>query len=153
MPRLRNTAVTVRSVLACVIAVSCQGPTGPTSHIGTVEQLAQSLRQQGFAVSIDGEIAPKRMGFFSVPARQLSVDRERLSAFEYPTAERAAADAALLSPDAQPNPRARVTWVSTPRFYRGGRLIVLYVGCASDVVTALEIALGPPVATGPTPCR
>jgi hypothetical protein len=59
-----------------------------------VEQLSQSLRQQGFAVSIDGEIAPKRMGFFSVPARQLSVDRERLSAFEYSTVERAATDAA-----------------------------------------------------------
>ena len=151
MRRLTNT--TVIWVLVGVIATSCQGPTGPSSHVGTVERLAQTLRQQGFAVSVAGEIPPERMGFFLVPARQLLVDNARLSAFEYRTAEQAAADAALISPDAQPNPRARITWVSVPRFYRAGRLIVLYVGCASDIVGALKTALGPPIATGPALCH
>jgi hypothetical protein len=153
MPRLITAAVTLIWGFAGIAMISCeQSPTVP-SHVGTVDQLVQSLRGQGLAVSLGGEISPNDNGFFSVPARKVSIDGQRLSAFEYATAERAAADAALISVDGQPNPRAAITWVSTPRFYRQGRLIVLYVGCATEVIAALEQSLGPPMVTGPTPCR
>jgi hypothetical protein len=106
------TAVAMIGGLASVATISCeQTPTGP-SEIGTVEQLVQSLQGQGLEVSLGGEISPSDNGFFTVPARKVSIDGERLSAFEYATAERAAADAALISADAQPNLRAAITWVN-----------------------------------------
>jgi hypothetical protein len=153
MPRLVTTALRLIWVLAGVAMVSCaQSPTVP-SDIGTVDQLVQALRREGLTVSQGGEISAKTMGFFTVPARQILVGAERLNAFDYPTADRAAADAALISSDAQPNPRAAISWVSRPHFYRQLRVIALYVGCSAEITEALERLLGPPVATGPTPCR
>jgi hypothetical protein len=153
MRQFATTAVTLILGLVSVATISCaQSPTVP-SEIGTVDELAQSLRREGLTVSTNGEISPSKNGFFTVPAHQLLVDGERVAGFEYPTAERAAAEAALISPDAQPNPQARITWVSRPQFYRQLRLIGLYVGCSSKILAALEKSLGTPIATGPTPCR
>jgi hypothetical protein len=91
-------------------------------------------------------------GFFSVPARQVRVNAEQIRAFEYPSAEAAAAEARLISEDGQPSPTARITWVSTPRFYRQGSMIVLYVGCSTEILQALEATLGAPIVVGRTPC-
>jgi hypothetical protein len=138
---------------AGVVTISCeQSPTVP-SEIGTVDQLVRSLRGEGLTVSTNGEISPSNNGFFTVPAQELLVDGEHVNGFEYPTAERAAAEAALISSDAQPDPHTRITWVSVPRFYRQGRLIALYVGCSSKILAALEKSLGAPIVTGTTPCR
>lgn len=87
------------------------------------------------------------------PAQQVSVNGSRLSAFEYPSADAATADAARVSADGQPNPLAQITWVSTPRFYRQGALIVLYVGCTAEIVQALDGTLGPAFVVGAPPCR
>lgn len=149
MRRLVPTALTLVWGVAGVTMISCaQGLTVP-SHVGSVEQLVQSLRSQGLTVSLGGDISP---GYFTVQARQISVEGERLNAFEYPDADTAAAEAALISSDAQPSPRKRITWAGVPRFYRQGRVIVLYVGCSTSVISALEKFLGPPVAMGQTPC-
>jgi hypothetical protein len=80
------------------------------------------------------------------------VNAEALYVFEYSTATRAATDAAQISPDAQPSPRARITWVNTPTFYHRGTLIVLHLGCLSDVVAALDKFLGPAIAVERTRC-
>lgn len=95
-----------------------------------------------------------------MPAQQLLVNEPpvdpveaRLNVFEYASAEAAAREAALVSADGQPRATARLTWVSTPRFYRQDRLIVLYVGCSPDIVRALQATIGPPFVTGATPCR
>ena len=83
---------------AGVVTISCeQSPTVP-SEIGTVDQLVQSLRGEGLTVSTNGEISPSNNGFFTMPAQELLVDGERINGFEYPTAERAAAEAARTSP-------------------------------------------------------
>ncbi len=153
MRQITTIAVTLIWACAGLATISCDQTSTVPSEIGTVDQLVQSLRRQGFEVSLRGEISSNNMGFFTVAAHQVLVDRDRVSAFEYPTADRAAADATLVSADAQPNPRAAIGWISTPRFYRQGRLIVLYVGCSTEILAALEQSLGPPIATGPTPCR
>jgi len=150
---LVTTTATLILGLTGVATTSCEQRLTVPSEIATVEQLVQSLRREGLTVSQRGEISANTMGFFTVPAQQILVGAERLSAFEYPTAERAAADAALLSSDAQPNPRAAISWVSRPQFYRHLRVIALHVGCSTEITAALEKSLGPPVAMGPTPCR
>ena len=124
-----------------------------TDVVATLDQFVQALRQQGFSVSLAGEISPDVNGFFSVPAHQVRVNESQVNAFEYPSPEAAAAEAARISSDGQPSPVARITWVSTPRFYLQSRLIVLYVGCSTDIVQALQVAVGAPMVIGRTPCE
>jgi hypothetical protein len=149
-------AITVRIVLfswSIVAAISCGGnPTGPTT-LDTLDELLVALRAQGLSATLAGEISPDVNRFFSVPAQQVLVNGSRVSVFEYPTADAAAAEAAMVSPTGQPNPRAIIDWVSTAHFYRKGQLIALYAGCSTETLKALEAALGPPFVVDRTPCR
>ena len=122
----------------------------PASDLGTADQLAQQLRGQGLTVSMDGEIG--NMGFFAVPAHQVLAAGQRISVFQYSSPDKASADAALISPDGQPNPRAQIDWISVPHFYRQGFMIVLYVGCSSQILAALKATVGPPFITGGGVC-
>jgi hypothetical protein len=133
------------------MVISCRSSVAPTSS-APLEQLVQALRQQGASVTLAGEIPTDVNRFFSVPAQQVRVNNGQVNVFVYQTADAAAADAALISEDGQPGPTVRVTWVSTPRFYRQGALIVLYVGCAPDIVQALRATVGNPIVIGRTPC-
>jgi hypothetical protein len=139
------------STILGVLLAACGSPVEPTSS-GAVGRLAEALRQQGLTVTVGGQIAPGVNGFFSVPAHQLRVNQSQVQAFLYPTSEAAAAEAALISPDGQPGPTVRVSWISTPRFYRQNAVIVLYVGCDAEIVRALQNTVGTPIAVGPTPC-
>jgi hypothetical protein len=147
--------VLVLIAVSCIpMAASCEKrpPLEPTSSV-TLDQFVQALRQQGLNVSLAGEILPEANRFFSVPAHQVRVNETQVSAFVYHSAEAAAAEAARISEDGQPSPTVRVTWVSTPRFYRQDSLIVLYVGCSPEVIQALQATVGTPVAIGRTPCE
>jgi hypothetical protein len=151
---MRRVLRAIAAVPFCLMTVSCEhrSPIEPTSS-AVLDQLLQALRQQGFSVALAGEISPQTNGFFSVPARQIQVDDAQVNAFEYANVAAAAMEAARISPEAQPSPTARITWMSTPRFYRQGPLIVLYVGCAAEIVQALQATVGAPLAVGPTPCQ
>ena len=76
--------------------------------------LVGSLRAQGKSVSVGDETSPQRNGYFSVPSRDVLVGWARLKAFEDHTAEKADADAALISAEGQPNPRAAIGWMQRP---------------------------------------
>jgi hypothetical protein len=138
-------------VPSLVLAVSCANPVGPTSS-ATLDQFIQALRQQGLTVSVAGQISPEVNRFFSVPAHQIRANDAQVNAFVYPSAQDAATEASAISADGQPSPTARITWVSTPRFYRQGALIALYVGCSAEIVQALQTTVGAPLAVGRTPC-
>lgn len=140
------------SSLLCLLFLGCSNPTRPSSST-TLDQFVQSLRDQGFTVTRAGQISPSVNGFFSVPAEQVRVNESRVNAFVYRSADAAASEAASISQDGQPSPTARVSWVSTPRFYRQDAMIVLYVGCAAEIVDALQKTVGTPIAVGPTPCN
>ena len=139
------------AVVVFVMAVSCgDGPAGPSAS--AMNEFIEALRGRGMTVTIGEEIPPSVNGYFSVPARTLHVNSDPVNVFVYSNAERAAAQAREITPDAQPSARIHVSWVSTPRFYHQGSLIVLYLGCKQEILDALQATLGPPVATGDTPC-
>jgi hypothetical protein len=154
MRRLTLLTVFVLIMPALALALSCEhrSPVAPTSS-AVLDQFLQALRQQGLSVSLAGQIPPQVNGFFSVPAHEIRVNAAPVNAFEYPNTEAAAAEAALISQDGQPSPNTRITWVSTPRFYRQGPLIVVYVGCSAEIVQALQATVGAPIAIGRTPCE
>jgi hypothetical protein len=120
---------------------------------GTLDRFVQSLREQGLRVSLEGQIPPHLNHFFSVPAHLVRVNDAQVNAFAYPTEHAAAIEAASISPDGQPNPMAAIDWISTPRFYGSGALIVLYVGCSTQIGDALRAVMGEPLVVGPSQCR
>ena len=158
---MRHALLTATALFASILVAACQhqSPIEP-SQSGTVEQLVMALRQQGLRVSLGGVMPPETHRIFSVSAQQLLVNdppvnpfEAHVNVFEYPSAEAAAREAALVSADGQLRPNAMITWVSTPRFYRHNQLIVLYVGCAPEIIQALQATIGRPFVTGTTPCR
>jgi hypothetical protein len=148
-----RTTLSIVTLSSSLLTLSCdkRSPVEPTPSI-VLDQFVQALRQQGLSVSLGSETPPDVNRVFSVPAHEVRVNQSHLDAFEYATSEAAAAAAAAISPDGQPRPDARLTWVSTPRFYHQDRLIVLYVGCSSEIVQALQTTVGAPVVIGRTPC-
>ena len=138
-------------LVCCVLAVSCASPAAPTAS-DPLDEFVHNLRQQGLTVAMGDQISPQDNRFFSVPAQQIRVNDAQVNAFVYPSAQIASAEAALISEDGQPSPTARISWVSTPRFYRKDALIVLYVGCRQEIVQALAVTVGTPLVMGLTPC-
>lgn len=133
------------------VLVSCgEGPNGPSSS--AMNDFIAALRSRGMTVVVGDEISPSVNGYFSVPARTLQVNGGFVNVFAYASPERAAAQAREITHDAQPSDRIHVSWISTPRFYQQGSLIVLYLGCKQDILDALQATLGSPIATGDTPC-
>ena len=151
---LRRTMAVAAVTLSLLVAASCyrRALVGPTPT-GALHTWLEAVRQHGLTVTLAERIPPETNGYFTVPAQQVLLNDARVSTFAYPTAEAAAADAAQVSADGQPTPLSRITWVSTPRFYRQGPLMVLYVGCATEIVRALDATLGRAFVVGTTPCR
>ena len=144
-------------VLAATAACDTRSPLGPSSTT-RIEGFLGALRELGLRVTFEGTVPRSETPYFSVDARRALIERSavhgpsRLTIFEYPSEAAAAADAAAVSADGQPTPSVRISWVSTPRFYRQDRLIVLYVGCDLEVAAALGKVLGQPFVTGSAPC-
>ena len=136
-------------LIGALLAAGCSESLIVPSEVGTIEQLVNALRAKGLEVSVRGETSPQRNGYFSVPSRDVMAGEALLKAFEYGTASKADADAALVNHEGQPNPRAAIDWISGPHFFKQGRLIVLYVGCAEQVLTTLADLMGPLMASGP----
>jgi hypothetical protein len=162
---MRRALLVVLLILPSILStISCGDyaarPTSPEAvppgsrSVGTLDRFVQRLREQGLRVSVEGQIPPNQNFFFSVTAHVVRVNDARVNAFEYPTEHAAAMDAASISPDGQPSPTTSVIdWISTPRFYRSGSLIVLYVGCSTPIVDTLRAVMGEPLAVGPPPCQ
>lgn len=76
----------------------------------------------------------------------------RILVFEYEREAEAAAEAANVRTDGQPSRTSLITWVSTPRFYRQGRLIFLYIGRDARILAARQSVAGSPFVVGSTAC-
>ncbi len=57
--------------------------------------------------------------------------------------DRATTDAARIGSDGN-SPTMRITWLSSPHFFRAERVIVLYVGVDQAAIDLLTALLGPP---------
>lgn len=68
-----------------------------------------------------------------------------LQVFEYKDAASADMDAEQIGPDGQP-PTMMISWIEPPHFFRGERLIVLYLGEDQAVIDVLTTLMGPPFA-------
>ena len=152
-------AVLLVVVAACGSGESSSQPTTPTaSHGGPVKDyisLVDNLRAAGATVDPAGTVSSD---FFAPQGQLLTVNGERVETFEFASAEEADAVAEGVSPSGSSISRVdsetgvgvaiSVLWEMPPHFYKAGKLIVLYVGCNSDVINVLQETMGPQFAGG-----
>src|SRR5207245_6552496 len=121
--------VTTASLLACGSSpVTPPDPALPGTEMQRPEttQLLAALQRNGATAEI-AEIMPLRsMPFFSVPAVRVLVNAANVHVFEYASVSEVDAEAARVSADGSTVGTTQISWVSTPHFFRGNRLIVLY---------------------------
>lgn len=139
----------LHAIIGAAVAVSscAAAPTQPTGF-ATVDALVPSLEQQGATVARAGSVPQSSHPYFLVAGERLAVNGADVTVFAYPTVDRAAVDAAKVSPTGSPIGHTQISWMDTPHFYRRDRLIVLYVGHSSDLLKMLEAVFGPAFAAG-----
>jgi hypothetical protein len=172
--RIRGFAAIIAVGALMLIGVACGNGAEPTSlseeaptqaqpapaavsHGGAVKDyvsLVDNLRAAGATVDPAGT-APESL--FAPQRQVLTVNGEGVQAFEFGSAEEADAGAEGVSASGSSivttfadgtGKSSMITWVESPHFYKAGKLIVLYVGCDSDVIDVLQETMGPQFAGG-----
>jgi hypothetical protein len=85
--------------------------------------------------------------FLSISSHLLSVNGERVEAYEYASVAAAESDGKNVSAGARlvktPQGSTMMDWPGPPHVYKSGRVIVQYAGLNSGVITLLVKPLGP----------
>ena len=112
--------------------------------IGT---LVSDLEGLGAVVSLGDSLSQP---FFSVTGQEVTVNREAVQVFTYPSPKEAQSDADLVDKTGFEVGTTMVSWVAPPHFFLKDNLLVLYVGGNSAVISLLQETLGPQFAGGET---
>ena len=99
----------------------------------------EHLRAAGATIAPAGNVSQP---FFEPHGQVLTVNGEDVQAFEFANAEEADTVAETVSRDGRSIGTNMIGWVAPPHFYKAGKLIVIYIGSDSDVINALQEALG-----------
>ena len=137
---LRSFVVLLLLMIAC-----CKGNTSPEAVVDDLDALIRELRNEGATVNTVGSVSQP---FFSASGQILRINGEDLQVFEYENAAAAQGEAARVSPDGSSVGTTIITWVSTPHFYRSGKVIALYIGSSRELLSLLDSVLGPQFAGG-----
>lgn len=136
LSRYAVTVVAVASILACEETTgrptTVPGAAGPETS-----QLILALRDLGATAEVI-DIVPQGSGLLSAPATRVQLNGATVFVFEFPGVAEADAEARRV-----PDILAVTRWISAPHFFRGNRLIVLYVGTDAGVIGLLQRLLGP----------
>lgn len=127
---------------AVAFTLGCEEETGrPTQVPGTAgtetSQFMLALRDLGVTAEVV-DIVPAGSGILAAPATRVTVNGATVFIYEFSTTAAADAEAARV-----PDILAVTRWMAPPHFFRGNRLIVLYVGSDEGVIGPLQRLLGP----------
>lgn len=109
---------------------------GPVTDYPSV---VKSLRALGAGAVGAGEV---EQPFLSITGRMIKVHGEDVQVFQYATAAAADAEARPISPDGMAVGTRKIHWIGSPHFFKGGKLLVVYVGDSDKVLRSLEAVLG-----------
>ena len=128
-------------LLVIVVFLHCDSdPNGPNGEDGLdYVSLIDSLRAAGATVEPAGEI---EQPFFPVTGRVIKVNGGDVQVFEFADESAATDQAEHISPDGEFIGDFQVNWIDIPHLYKGGKLIVVYIGQENQVIVALEAVLG-----------
>ena len=103
-------------------------------------QMVVALRNLGATVEVVQTVPPAE-SLFSTQTTRITVNGAEVFVFEFASVAETDAAVARL-----PSILAVTTFPVGPHFYRGNRIIVLYVGTDTSITSLLERLLGPPIA-------
>ncbi len=143
--RLVSTAVTLSLLL---LPLGCgEPPTGPGDSELDLQTFIARLQEAGAEVILEGPIT---VPSFLAGGHILTVNGHRVEAYVYESAQEARSAAVGISPDGssirEDGRATHIEWVDAPHFFNAGRLIVLYVGRDTGVLSRLVRILGPQIA-------
>jgi hypothetical protein len=139
----------VKRLLVLVVLLLTACGTVPQSHGGPVQDqvsLIDALRKS-VTVDITGSIAQPFLRPDSGTTVKLS--RGTLAApadvqlFEYASAAAAGSDAHQIRADGSGTATTQISWVAPPHFFLKGRVLAIYTGSDSAVISLLTSVLGP----------
>ena len=116
---------------------------GTDSHgnpIGGHVEFVDALRAAGASVEPS---EPITQPFFTPEGNILKVNGADVQVFEYESSEAMEAEASQVAPDGGSIGTTMVSWMDVPHFYKADRIIVLYVGSDTEILSLLEEILGP----------
>ena len=132
-------------LLAVILLAACAGNRGsvatptPDYYIVDKEGLIAALNAAD-AVSEVGD--PEMQEYFSVGGASVKVRESDILVFEYDSTESMEADASLVVSDGGSIGTTMLFWVSTPHFFKAGRIIVVYIGDDAETLAQLQSLLG-----------
>jgi hypothetical protein len=125
------------------LAAACAGGQTPapseSEPVGSHDEFVAAVRLAGASAEPAGTVSQV---FFEPEGKVVSVDGQEVQVFEFSGEEETNAAVQSISQDGSSFGTTMVTWVAAPHFYRGGRLIVLYVGEDGGVIEVLDQVLG-----------
>ena len=139
-PRLWMAAV---AVAGCALACSSSpdGPTAPEVPGHETSQFVHALRGLGATAEVIEVLPASANPDFKAPSVRLRLNGADVWVYEYATTAEADEAASRV-----PYLISVSLYISAPHFFRGDRLIVLYVGLDTAVSSPVERLLGPPFA-------
>lgn len=127
---------------ACAPARQAPAAGGPVT---SYESLVERLRADGLQVEPAGVI---EQPFFTPKARVIRIGAAgEAQVYEYPSEEKAAAEAARVQPDGSIG-GSMPLWIAPPHFFRQRNLLVLYLGTDGQTLRTLRRLLGNEFAGG-----
>lgn len=111
-----------------------------------LSNLIKNLRAKGATVVLTSEKVSQP--FFSAAARIINVNGQGVQVFEYAQASKADREAKRVSSNGMSIGTSKVSWLSTPHFFKTEKLIVLYVGDDQTILRILQSTLGNQFAGG-----
>jgi hypothetical protein len=142
---LRGLKASVPSIalVSAMALVGCANPTAPKAQPSEFDQraLIAALQSRGSSVTMGGPV--EHTPLFPVTGRFLQVDGESVHVWEFASIAEAETAASGVIPDGGGTATVRVFWVAPPHFYRRDRLIALYVGSQSTLISSLAAIMGP----------
>lgn len=138
---LWSTAAVAIVVLAAGLGVYVSVRGQKTAPSLTYDGLMARLRTAGATVA-PGESVEQP--FLAVPGRFLNINGTDVQVFEYASTNAARGDVARVAPDGcAVGNTIHINWIAPPHFYKQGRLIVIYIGSDTSILSVLSTALGP----------
>ena len=132
-------------ILSAVFLTACVGNGGtevtPTPELYVIDSA-------GLIAALNAADAVREVGdpvmqeYFSVGGASVKVRETDILVFEYDSTETMEADASLVASDGSSIGTTMVTWVSTPHFFKVGRIIVVYIGDDAETLAQLQSLLG-----------
>ncbi|RPJ40244.1 MAG: hypothetical protein EHM21_14990 [Chloroflexi bacterium] len=128
-------------LLVMIVVLSACAPNTPAEipQTGGVNQLVESLKGAGAQVNL-GET--QEDSFFSVPGRQIQVNGQNVTVFEFADEAAQKAAAATISGGGFIIGTTAVDWIDTPHFWAKDRLIALYVGKDQALIDLISKQMG-----------